>query len=185
MSPPCESYLSADQLDEAETFYPLHVRICARVPAGPAAGVHPGRGHLHRLRLLLLLLATPGWRTPSVSSTTGSGRPGLDQRLVRRRGRQQRRLPAAARRRARHPCLGIEPAANVADAARAKGIPTEVMFLGEETGRKIAEATAGPISSSPTTSSRTCRTSSTSPRACAPSWPITAGSASRSRTCCG
>src|SRR5207342_1143096 len=28
MSPPCESYLSGDQLDEAETFYPLHVRIC-------------------------------------------------------------------------------------------------------------------------------------------------------------
>ena len=28
MSPPCESYLSADQLDAGETFYPLHVRIC-------------------------------------------------------------------------------------------------------------------------------------------------------------
>ena len=28
MSPPCESYLRADQLDDAEPFYPLHVRIC-------------------------------------------------------------------------------------------------------------------------------------------------------------
>src|SRR5687768_8225407 len=28
MSPPCESYLSAAQLDAGETFYPLHVRIC-------------------------------------------------------------------------------------------------------------------------------------------------------------
>ncbi len=27
-SPPCESYLRADQLDQPETFYPLHVRIC-------------------------------------------------------------------------------------------------------------------------------------------------------------
>ena len=34
--------------------------------------------------------------------------------------------------------LGVEPAANVAEAARAKGIPTEVQFLGAETGRKIA-----------------------------------------------
>ena len=29
MSPPCESYLSADQLETGEMFYPLHVRICA------------------------------------------------------------------------------------------------------------------------------------------------------------
>ena len=29
MSPPCESYLTADELDVGEVFYPLHVRICA------------------------------------------------------------------------------------------------------------------------------------------------------------
>src|SRR5215469_9709780 len=28
MSPLCESYVPADQLDEAEVFYPLHVRVC-------------------------------------------------------------------------------------------------------------------------------------------------------------
>ena len=28
MSPPCESYLTAAQLDAGETFYPLHVRVC-------------------------------------------------------------------------------------------------------------------------------------------------------------
>ena len=27
MSPPCETYPTADQLDGPETFYPLHVRI--------------------------------------------------------------------------------------------------------------------------------------------------------------
>ena len=30
MSPPCESYLSASQLDGPETFYPLHVRVCEK-----------------------------------------------------------------------------------------------------------------------------------------------------------
>ena len=35
-------------------------------------------------------------------------------------------------------CLGIEPAENVAEAAVDKGIPTEVVFLGEESGSKIA-----------------------------------------------
>ena len=34
--------------------------------------------------------------------------------------------------------LGIEPAANIAEVARAKGIDTEVMFLGEQTGRDVA-----------------------------------------------
>jgi C-methyltransferase C-terminal domain/Methyltransferase domain len=37
------------------------------------------------------------------------------------------------------PVLGIEPAANVAGAARAKGIPTEVQFLGAQTGREIPQ----------------------------------------------
>ena len=30
MSPPCESFLEAEQLDRGETFYPLHVRIFGR-----------------------------------------------------------------------------------------------------------------------------------------------------------
>ena len=34
--------------------------------------------------------------------------------------------------------LGIEPAGNVAEAARARGIRTEVQFLGADTGREIA-----------------------------------------------
>src|SRR5262249_18734277 len=28
MSPLCESYLTSDQLDQMETFYPLHVFVC-------------------------------------------------------------------------------------------------------------------------------------------------------------
>lgn len=38
------------------------------------------------------------------------------------------------------PVLGIEPAANVAEVARAKGVPTEVMFFGEATARSLVEA---------------------------------------------
>jgi hypothetical protein len=36
------------------------------------------------------------------------------------------------------PCLGIEPAANVAQTARAKGVPTEVAFFGAATARRLA-----------------------------------------------
>jgi hypothetical protein len=35
------------------------------------------------------------------------------------------------------PCLGIEPAANVAAVARANGVPTETCFFGEETARDL------------------------------------------------
>ena len=65
------------------------------------------------------------------------------------------------------PVIGIEPAANVAQAAIDKGVRTEVTFLGEATGYAgCRRSTARPISSPATTSSRTCLTSSTSPRAC-------------------
>ena len=36
------------------------------------------------------------------------------------------------------PCLGIEPAANVAAAARARGVPTEVAFFGSATATRLA-----------------------------------------------
>ena len=36
------------------------------------------------------------------------------------------------------PVLGVEPAANVAVAAEARGVPTDVAFFGVETGRRIA-----------------------------------------------
>jgi 2-polyprenyl-3-methyl-5-hydroxy-6-metoxy-1,4-benzoquinol methylase len=37
------------------------------------------------------------------------------------------------------PVLGVEPAANIAAVAQARGIQTEVRFLGPETGRQIAD----------------------------------------------
>lgn len=37
------------------------------------------------------------------------------------------------------PVLGIEPTANTAEAARGRGVPTEVMFFGDATGRALAE----------------------------------------------
>ena len=36
------------------------------------------------------------------------------------------------------PVLGIEPAANTAESARAKNVPTEIAFFGEETARRLA-----------------------------------------------
>ena len=68
MSPLCESYLPAERLD-AETFYPLHVRICDNV-------CWCSSRHTSRVKTIFSDYAyfssysTRGWSTPGGSSTT-------------------------------------------------------------------------------------------------------------------
>ena len=65
----------------------------------------------------------PGSRMRRAYAATRCGGFGSG-RSPRRRGREQRRLPAAHFVAAGIPCLGVEPAANVAAAAVAAGVPT-------------------------------------------------------------
>jgi C-methyltransferase C-terminal domain/Putative zinc binding domain/Methyltransferase domain len=137
MSPPCESYLTADELDRGETFYPLHVRVCrhcllVQLPAYiPAEDIFSHYAYFssysdswvaHAGRFVDRAVERLGLTDRSFVVEVASNDGYLLQHVV---GRGIR-------------ALGIEPAANVADAALAKGVPTEVLFLGEETGRKIA-----------------------------------------------
>ncbi|WP_107704613.1 class I SAM-dependent methyltransferase [Nocardioides allogilvus] len=138
MSPPCESYLAADQLDRGETFYPLHVRICAgcllvQLPAYIAAedifsdyayfSSYSDSWVRHARDFVDLAASRLGLGAESFVVEVASNDGYLLQHSIAKGIRS----------------LGIEPAANVADAAIARGVPTEVMFLGEETGRKVAD----------------------------------------------
>jgi hypothetical protein len=137
MSPPCESYLSAAQLDAGETFYPLHVRVCedcllVQLPAYiPAEAIFSDYAYFssysdswvaHASRFVddaaRELDLGPGSFVVEVASNDGY----LLQHTVARDIRS----------------LGIEPAANVAKVAQSRGIETEVMFLGEGTGMEVA-----------------------------------------------
>ena len=86
----------------ARIFYPLHVRLCDVMPARAASRVRARRGHLLRLRLLLVVLRLLGRAREAVrrgddrAARPDAGQPG-------HRGRQQRRLPAAALRGRGHP----------------------------------------------------------------------------------
>jgi SAM-dependent methyltransferase len=137
MSPPCESFLTADELDQGETFYPLHVRVCAscllvQLPAYiPAEDIFSHYAYFssysdswvaHADRFVGGAVERLGLTDRSFVVEVASNDGYLLQHVVRRGIR----------------ALGIEPAANVAEAALAKGVPTEVLFLGEETGRKLA-----------------------------------------------
>ncbi len=138
MSPPCETYLTADELDRGETFYPLHVRVCSQcllvqLPAYiPADEIFSDYAYFSSY--------SDSWVKHAKDYVDLAARRlglGEDSFIVEVASNDGYLLQHSVARGIRS--LGIEPAANVAEAALGKGIPTEVMFLGEETGAKIAE----------------------------------------------
>jgi len=137
MSPLCESYLPGERLDDPETFYPLHVRLCAacllvQLPAYvPGEDIFSDYAYFssysdswvaHAKRYAVEMIARLGLTTDSLVTEVASNDGYLLQHFHA----------------AGIPVLGVEPAANVAKAAQAKGIRTAVRFLGPETGMLIA-----------------------------------------------
>jgi SAM-dependent methyltransferase len=137
MSPPCESFLTADAVDAGETFYPLHVRICERcllvqLPAYVAAeqifddyayfSSYSDSWVAHARKFVDTAVERLSLTEASYVVEVASNDGYLLQHVVERGIR----------------CLGIEPAANVAAAARRIAVPTEVEFLGEDTGSRLA-----------------------------------------------
>jgi 2-polyprenyl-3-methyl-5-hydroxy-6-metoxy-1,4-benzoquinol methylase len=137
MSPLCESYVPATKLDDAEVFYPLHVRLCeacllVQLPAY-VSGEHIFSDYAyfssysdswvaHAKRYAQAMIGR-------LDLTSGS----LVTEVASNDGYLLQHFQAVG-----IPVLGVEPAANVAEAARVRGIRTEVQFLGAETGRAIA-----------------------------------------------
>ena len=137
MSPPCESYLSRDDLDQGETFYPLHVRVCAEcLLVQLPAYIAPEEIFSH---YAYFSSYSESWVTHASQFVSAAvDRLGLksDSFVVEVASNDGYLLQHAVARGIR--CLGIEPAANVARVAVEKGVPTEVIFLGAESAAKIA-----------------------------------------------
>ncbi len=136
MSPPCESFLSLDELDQGETFYPLNVRICescllVQLPAYIAADdIFSHYAYFSSF--------SDSWVEHArryVEDATARLGLGDDSFVVEVASNDGYLLQHVAARGMR--CHGIEPAANIAEAARAKGIPTTVTFLGEASAREF------------------------------------------------
>ena len=167
MSPLCESYVPEERLDEAEVFYPLHVRLCDACLLVQLPAYVSGETYLFRLRLLFFVFGFVGRACEALRGgddrAAGADPGSLVTEVASNDGYLLQHFQAAG-----IPVLGVEPAANVAEAARARGIRTEVQFLGADTGREIAQRdTAGPTWWRATTSSPTCRTSRASRPGCA------------------
>jgi SAM-dependent methyltransferase len=137
MSPLCESYLRADQLDAPETFYPLHVRVCpacllVQLPAYVAGedifsdyayfSSYSDSWVAHAKRYATAMIERLELGAGSLVTEVASNDGYLLQHFVA----------------AGVPVLGVEPAGNIAEVARARGIRTEARFLGAESGVELA-----------------------------------------------
>jgi SAM-dependent methyltransferase len=139
MSPLCESILAADQINQMEPFYPLKVWVChqcllvqleqyvtaehifteyAYFSAFSTSWLQHARDYVAMITERLGLGAAS--QVIELASNDGY----LLQYFV------ERGIPA----------LGIEPAANVAEAARKRGVETLVKFFGRELGAELAQS---------------------------------------------
>jgi hypothetical protein len=137
MSPPCELFISADQLDQMEPFYPLHVRVCSscllvQLPAYIAAS-DIFSDYAYFSSYSDSWVAHARQFVDDAADRLGLGEDSFIVEVASNDGYLLQHTVARGIR-----SLGIEPAANVAEAAVARGIPTEVRFLGAVTGAEVA-----------------------------------------------
>jgi SAM-dependent methyltransferase len=138
-TPLANSFLTADQLNQPEPRFPLHARICpacllVQVEAAvPAEAIFSDYAYFssyaaswveHAKRYAEMVTARFGLSAASQVIEVASNDGYLLKNFVA----------------AGIPALGIEPAANVAAAARAIGVPTEVAFFGRATAARLKTA---------------------------------------------
>jgi hypothetical protein len=138
MSPLCESYVAAEHLDEMEPFYPLHVRLCTacllvQLPAY-VSGEHIFSNYAYFSSYSTSWVEHARRYAEAMIGRLGLAQDSLVTEVASNDGYLLQHFTAAG-----IPVLGIEPAANVAEAARERGVRTEVQFLGPESGREIAK----------------------------------------------
>jgi SAM-dependent methyltransferase len=136
MSPLCESYVSADQLNRMERFYPLHVFVCAKCflvqldEYVDAAEIFTEYAYFssysetwlkHSEDYVKMAVLRFGLNLNSHVVELASNDGYLLQYLLARG----------------IPCLGVEPALNVAAVAVEKGVPTLAEFFGVEVARRL------------------------------------------------
>jgi SAM-dependent methyltransferase len=140
MSPLCQTHIAPEQLNQMEPFYPLHAYVChecflvqldeyvapteifsdyAYFSSYADSWVEHARRYCDAMAERFALGTSS--RVVEIASNDGY----LLQHFVRKGVS----------------VLGIEPAANVAEVARQKGIPTMVRFFGQESAHAIAQET--------------------------------------------
>ncbi len=136
MSPPCESFLSADQLNQMEAFYPLHVHVCDQCFLVQLEEyVSPEQiftEYAYFSSYSTSWLAHAKAYTEHMIDRFHLGAGSLAVELASNDGYLLQYFVERG-----VPVLGVEPAANVAREAVKKGIPTLVKFFGQEVAQEM------------------------------------------------
>lgn len=137
-SPPSNAFLSEKQLDDTEIFYPLHAKVCelcflVQLPQyqSPAEIFHEylyfssySKSWVNHVKHYANHAAKRFKLDPSTQVIEIASNDGYLLQHFKARG---------------IPILGVEPAENIAAAAKEKGIPTRVGFFGIEMARAMRE----------------------------------------------
>ena len=138
MSPLCESYVAADQMNQMEPFYPLHAKVCSECFLVQldeyvcAENIFTEYAYFssysdswlkHSSNYVDLICNRMNLGRESMVVELASNDGYLLQYFV------QKEIPA----------LGVEPAVNVAKVAESKGVHTLVKFFGQETALEMVE----------------------------------------------
>ena len=137
MSPLSNSYLKPEQLEQMEPFYPLTVRVCAECFLVQLPAVETPENIFSDYAYFSSYSET--WLEHARRYCEAmTSRLNLNERsqVVEIASNDGYLLQYFAK--ANIPVLGVEPAANVAEVARQKGIDTVVRFFGVETARELA-----------------------------------------------
>ena len=137
MSPLCESFLAADQVDAMEPFYPLKVMVCGTCfLAQVKEYVSPE--HIFR-EYAYFSAYSEAWLAHARAYVDMAIRRfdlSRDGRVVELASNDGYLLQYFVKQ--GYPVLGIDPAENVAKAAEARGVPTLTRFFNEQTARELA-----------------------------------------------
>ena len=136
MHPLCESYISEDKLNQMEPFYPLHVFVCEQCFLV----------QLHEYVTPAEIFTEYAYFSSYADSWVQHAKRYTDMIVERLKLTAESFVVELASNDGyllQHfvakgiPVLGVEPAANVAEAARKKNIPTLVKFFGRQTANEL------------------------------------------------
>jgi SAM-dependent methyltransferase len=138
MSPLCESYLRADQVNAMEPFYPLHVKVCEECYLVQLEE-YVSPEHIFT-EYAYFSSYSDSWLRHSenyvemISRRLRLGPQSLAVELASNDGYLLQYFASRG-----IPVLGVEPAVNVAKAAEKRGVPTLVKFFGCQTAQQMVE----------------------------------------------
>ncbi|MGB5698052.1 MAG: class I SAM-dependent methyltransferase [Polyangiales bacterium] len=136
MSPLCQTHIEPAELNQMERFYPLHAYVCGNCFLVQVDEfVSPDEIFSD---YAYLSSYSDSWveharrYVEMISERLGLGGSSHVVEIASNDGYLLQHFVAKG-----IPCLGVEPAANVAEIARGKGIQSEVCFFGEESAKRI------------------------------------------------